>query len=116
MTDRALRTTLTGEIAAAVESVPGVAFLRPGFGGRLRSALPRGASTADGVRAVPSGVRLSRPDGAGPWRVEIHLVARGQLRTLDVVRAVVRATEERLAGLLPGQEPPKITVTVTGLV
>ncbi|WP_330234592.1 hypothetical protein [Streptomyces sp. NBC_00566] len=116
MTDRALRTTLTGEIAAAVEAVPGVAFLRPGLGGLLRSALPRGASAGNGGRTVPAGVRVSRPDDAGPWRVEIHLVARGHVRTLDVVRAVVRATEERLAGLVPGQEPPKVTVTVTGLV
>ncbi|MFI8347760.1 hypothetical protein [Streptomyces sp. NPDC085596] len=116
MTDRALRTTLTEEIAAAVESVPGVAFLRPGLGGLLRSALPRGAGAANGGRAVPAGVRLSRPDEAGPWRVEIHVVARGHVRTLDVARAVVRAAEERLAGLLPGQQPPKVTVTVTGLV
>ncbi|MFJ3664647.1 hypothetical protein ACIPPM_29810 [Streptomyces sp. NPDC090119] len=116
MTDRALRTTLTGEIAAAVEAVPGVAFLRPGLGGRLRSALPRGASAAGGGRAVPAGVRLTGPDGAGPWRVEIHVVARGHVRTLDVARDVVRSVEGRLAGLLPGEQPPKVTVTVTGLV
>ncbi|MFB7778654.1 hypothetical protein [Streptomyces bauhiniae] len=116
MTDRALRTTLTEEIGAAVEAVPGVAFLRPGLGGRLRWALPRGANAADGGRAVPSGVRLSRPAEAGPWRVEIHVVARGHVRTLDVARDVVRAVEARLAGLLPGQEAPKVTVTVTGLV
>lgn len=115
MTDRALRTTLAEEIAAAVEAVPGVAFLRPGFGGLLRS-LPHGGSAADGGRAVPSGVRVSRPDDAGPWRVDIHLVARGHVRTLDVARAAVRAAEDRLSGLQPGQEPPKVTVTVTGLV
>ncbi|MFF9373862.1 hypothetical protein ACF1BB_04855 [Streptomyces griseoluteus] len=116
MTDRALRTTLTEEIAAAVEAVPGVAFLRPGLGGRLRSALPRGAGAANGGRAVPSGVRLSRPDEAGPWQVEIHVVARGHVRTLDVARDVARAVEVRLAGLLPGPEAPMVTVTVTGLV
>ncbi|MFJ6841125.1 hypothetical protein ACIQRE_00485 [Streptomyces griseoluteus] len=116
MTDRALRTTLTAEIAAAAEAVPGVAFLRPGLGGRLRSALPRGAGVADGGRAVPSGVRLTRPDETGPWRVEIHVVARGHVRTLDVARDVARAVEVRLAGLLPGRQAPQVTVTVTGLV
>ncbi|WP_405550644.1 hypothetical protein [Streptomyces sp. NBC_01171] len=116
MTDRALRTMLTEEIAAAVEAVPGVAFLRPGLGGRLRSALPRGTSGANGGRAVPSGVRLSQPDEGGPWQVEIHVVARGHVRTLDVARAVGRAVEVRLAGLLPGRRAPKVTVTVTGLV
>ncbi|MGW5047791.1 hypothetical protein [Streptomyces griseoluteus] len=116
MTDRALRTTLTEEIAAAVEAVPGVAFLRPGLGGRLRSVLPRGAGAANGGRTVPSGVRLSRPDGAGPWQVDIHVVARGHVRTLDVARDVARSVKVRLAGLLPGLEAPTITVTVTGLV
>ncbi|MFD8263019.1 hypothetical protein ACFV19_29855 [Streptomyces griseoluteus] len=116
MTDRALRTTLTEEIAAVVEAVPGVAFLRPGLGGRLRSALPGGEGAANGGRAVPSGVRLSRPDEAGPWQVEIHVVARGHVRTLDVAREVARAVEVRLAGLLPGREAPMVTVTVTGLV
>ncbi|MFF9391930.1 hypothetical protein [Streptomyces griseoluteus] len=116
MTDRALRTTLTEEIAAAVEAVPGVAFLRPGLGGRLRSVLPRGAGAANGGRTVPSGVRLSRPDEAGPWQVEIHLVARDHVRTLDVARDVARAVEVRLTGLLPGLEAPMVTVTVTGLV
>ncbi|MEV8047959.1 hypothetical protein AB0P02_29570 [Streptomyces griseoluteus] len=116
MTDRALRTTLTEEIAAAVEAVPGVAFLRPGLGGRLRSVLPRGAGAANGGRTVPSGVRLSRPGEAGPWQVEIHVVGRGHVRTLDVARDVARAVEVRLAGLLPGLEAPMVTVTVTGLV
>ncbi|MEU9923999.1 hypothetical protein AB0H51_22370 [Streptomyces griseoluteus] len=73
MTDRALRTTLTEETAAASRGRAGVAVLRPGLDGRLRSALPRGASAANGGRAVPSGVRLSRPDEAGPWQVEIHV-------------------------------------------
>ncbi|MFF8649219.1 hypothetical protein ACF06D_13390 [Streptomyces griseoluteus] len=116
MTDRALRTTLTEEIAAAVEAVPGVAFLRPGLGGRLRSVLPRGAGAANGGRTVPSGVRLSRPGEAGPWQVEIHVVGRNHVRTLDVARDVAWAVEVRLAGLLPGLEAPMVTVTVTGLV
>ncbi|MGW5334379.1 hypothetical protein [Streptomyces bauhiniae] len=116
MTDRAPHTTLIEEIGATVEAVPGVAFLRPGLGGRLRSALPHSASAANGGRAVPSGVRLSRPDEAGPWQVDIHVVARGHVRTLDVARDVARAVEVRLAGRLPGRQAPKVTVTVTGLV
>ncbi|MEU5347249.1 hypothetical protein AB0H18_41625, partial [Streptomyces sp. NPDC020766] len=64
---------LVEEVAAAVEGVSGVAFLRPGLADRLRSASAR---PRPGIGGVPqAGVRMTLPDGAGPWHVEIHVVA-----------------------------------------
>ncbi|MFJ6728308.1 hypothetical protein ACIQPQ_25735 [Streptomyces sp. NPDC091281] len=126
--------TLAQDIARAVEQVPGVAFLRPGLGGRLRSVLTRaeagpllgaGAAAVEGrgVGAGPgtgssAGVRLVRPGGgAGPWQVEIHLVARRQARTVDVARAARRTVQDHLAAVLPAEAGrARVTVTVTGLV
>ncbi|MFD4572739.1 hypothetical protein ACFWNK_19230 [Streptomyces sp. NPDC058417] len=132
--------TLTQNIARAVEQVPGVAFLRPGLGGRLRSVLTRaeagpllGAGAAagegrgvgagagwgsSGASGSSAGVRLVRPGGgAGPWQVEIHLVARRQARTVDVARAARRTVQDHLAMALPAEAGrARVTVTVTGLV
>ncbi|MEU1279271.1 hypothetical protein [Streptomyces sp. NPDC005805] len=103
-------------VAAAAEaalSVPGVAFLRPGFGGLLRSALSARSREADPT----AGVRLVRGDGSGPWRVEVRVVARAEARTVDVARAVRAAVRDRLKPLLPAAAgPPRVVVTVTGLL
>ena len=115
MTRTAVHATLTEEIARAVEDLPGVAFLRPGLTGLLRSALPRpDRSTATTASA---GVRVSRPSGAEPWRVEISLVALRHMRGVDVARAARCAVEERVAALFPTETTPaQVSVTVTGLV
>ena len=101
--------TLAAEVAAAVEGVPGVAFLRPGLTDRLRSVVSRPG-------AAPAGVRMTPPDGDGPWRVEIHLVALRRARTVDVARGVRDTVERRLDTLAPARSAPRVTVTVTGLV
>ncbi|WP_075731216.1 hypothetical protein [Streptomyces acidiscabies] len=108
MTEHTARTPhsrLVEELATAVTGVPGVAFLRPGLAGRLRTALPR-----------PAGVRMTRPDGEGPWHVEIHVVALRQVRTVDVARGVRDEVGRRLDVLAPAESPPRVTVTVTGLL
>lgn len=97
--------TASAELAAAVEGVPGVAFLKPGLADRLRSTLSRPG-------AAPSGVRMTRPDGEGPWHVEIHVVALRQARTVEVARAVRAAVERHLGAPVP----VRVTVTVTGIV
>ncbi|MEU5045619.1 hypothetical protein [Streptomyces griseorubiginosus] len=104
---------LVAGVAAAVTEVPGVAFLRPGLTDRLRTALPRSAPHSAGTAA---GVRLTRPDGDGPWHVEIHVVALRQARTVDVARGVRDAVRHRLGVLAPGEPRPRVTVTVTGLL
>ncbi|MEW1779966.1 hypothetical protein [Streptomyces sp. NPDC086777] len=109
--------TLVAEVATAVEGVPGVAFLRPGLADRLRSALPRPTAGAPGTGGTPpAGVRMTRPDGAGPWHVEIHVVALRQERAVDVARRVRDAVEHRLDVLVPTRPATRVTVTVTGLV
>ncbi|WP_326762570.1 hypothetical protein [Streptomyces phaeochromogenes] len=105
---------LVEEVATAVQGVPGVAFLRPGLADRLRSAPARPTPGTGG--APPAGVRMTRPDGEGPWYVEIHVVALRRARTLDVARLVRSAVEHRLDSLVPAQQTPRVTVTVTGLV
>lgn len=104
---------LVEEVATAVQGVSGVAFLRPGLADRLRSAPSRPRS---GTGVAPSGVRMTRPDGEGPWHVEIHVVALRHARTLDVARVVRRTVERRLDSLVPAHPEPRVTVTVTGLV
>ncbi|PSM44929.1 hypothetical protein C6Y14_02140 [Streptomyces dioscori] len=146
MTRDTAHTSLAEEIARAVETVPGVAFLRPGLAGRLRptrgrpqrgkdaapaaGALTAGAPTT-GARTtaeVPTtrvpmtgvsaaGVRLSGPDGTGRRHVEIHLVALRQSRALDVARAARRRVEAHLVERFPAEPAPaRVTVTVTGQV
>jgi len=119
MTPDTARHALTEEIARVVESVPGVAFLRPGLAERLRSARTR--PHTDRERRPTAGIRLSRAGdpGAGgvPWHVEIHLVALGQARALDVARAARRGVEAYMGTLLPAEAAPvRVTVTVTGQV
>ena len=112
--ENTVRATLAAEVATAVESVPGVAFLRPGLTDRLRSALPRPGSGTGGT--PPAGVRMTRPDDDGPWHVEIHVVALRRARTVDVARVVRDTVERRLDALAPTGSAPRVTVTVTGLV
>ncbi|MDQ1033905.1 hypothetical protein QFZ75_000321 [Streptomyces sp. V3I8] len=119
MTADAAPGALTEEIARTVEAVPGVAFLRPGLAGRLRSTLPRPQEGRD--RTPTAGVRLSRTGSAGRWHVEIHLVALRGARALDVARAARRSVEAYLLSVLsaeaaPTAAPAHVTVTVTGRV
>ncbi|MFH8462737.1 hypothetical protein [Streptomyces sp. NPDC017991] len=130
MTRDTAHTSLTEEIARAVETVPGVAFLRPGLAGRLRSTRVRAQRGKDGgppvgvlSTGVPptevptAGVRLSRPDGSGRRHVEIHLVALRQARALDVARTARRRVEAHLVERFPSEPAPaRVTVTVTGQV
>lgn len=108
--------TLGEDIARAVAELPGVAFLKPGLAGRLRTALARPEPAVGG--AASAGVRLTRPNGdGGVWHVEVQFVALRRARTVDVARAARKAVEAQLAQALPAQaEAARITVTVTGLV
>ncbi|WP_405973121.1 hypothetical protein OG496_30020 [Streptomyces sp. NBC_00988] len=106
---RPAHATLAAEVATAVEGVSGVAFLRPGLTDRLRSVVARPG-------AAPAGVRMTPPDGDGPWRVEIHVVALRRARTVDVARGVRDTVERHLDTLAPARSAPRVTVTVTGLV
>ncbi|MFE2423304.1 hypothetical protein [Streptomyces hokutonensis] len=115
MTRTAVHATLTEEIARAVEDLPGVAFLKPGLTGLLRSTLPR--SDRSTPAASSAGVRVSRPSGAEGWHVEISLVALRHMRGVDVARAARRTVEERVAALFPAETTPaQVRVTITGLV
>ncbi|MFJ2259243.1 hypothetical protein ACIOKD_13025 [Streptomyces sp. NPDC087844] len=125
MTPDIAHSPLTEEIALAVESVPGVAFLRPGLSGRLRSTRVRqrrgeGGTPTAGVLTPggpASGIRLSRPDSVGRRHVEIHLVALRQARALDVARAARGRVEAHLVERFPAEPAPaRVTVTVTGQV
>ncbi|MFJ9544449.1 hypothetical protein ACIRPX_45620 [Streptomyces sp. NPDC101225] len=106
--------TLVGEVATVVESVPGVAFLRPGLADRLRSARSRPAPPAGRDRSA--GVRLTLPDDGGSWCVEIHVVVDRRARALDVARAVRAEVAGHLAAVGPERPAPRVTVTVTGRV
>ncbi|MFS8198280.1 hypothetical protein ACLVWQ_06290 [Streptomyces sp. CWNU-52B] len=118
MTPDIAHPSLTEGIARAVESVPGVAFLRPGLADRLRSTLARPQQGKDRASAAgAAGVRLIRPGGTERWQVEIHLVALRQARALDVARATRSSVEEYLITAFPTEpSPAHVTVTVTGQV
>lgn len=103
--------TLTEALAKTVQEVPGVAFLKPGVAHRLRSALP-------GVRpgtASPAGLRITRPGGNEPWKIEVQIVTRADARVLDVTRATRTAVDTCLTALVPA-EAVQVTITVTGIV
>ncbi|MFC9270747.1 hypothetical protein [Streptomyces zhihengii] len=104
-------TTLTDELAAEVRRVPGVAFLTPGVTGRLRSALS--GARQDGTDA--GGLRISPPDGAGPWRIEVRIVTLADARALDVARATGAAVGAYMRTARP-ERTARVTVTVTGMV
>lgn len=112
-TERARGTTLTEEVARAVEGVEGVAFLKPGLAQLLRSALPSTPRTAAGTRHA--GVRMSRGSATSPPKLDIQIVARRDARAVEVARATRRAVDSCLATLLPGGEDAvRVVVTVTG--
>ncbi|MEV7091047.1 Asp23/Gls24 family envelope stress response protein [Streptomyces sp. NPDC093085] len=102
--------------ADAVRTVPGVAFLRPGFAELLRASaasragrlIARTAPKATGVRVrpVPAGA-----GGAG-FHLDLQLVARTGHRTADVTRAV-RAAVRTAATEVLGEPGERVTVTVT---
>ncbi|MFM9589468.1 hypothetical protein ACKI1J_10865 [Streptomyces scabiei] len=115
------RTTFAAKVAATVESVPGVAFLRPGLADRLRSALSSsapdsGRSAPDSGSVPPAGVRMTRPEADGPWHVEIHVVVLRRARTVEVARAVRDGVERQMEALQPAHPTPVVTVTVTGML
>ncbi|MFJ9728712.1 Asp23/Gls24 family envelope stress response protein [Streptomyces sp. NPDC101209] len=114
MTVHSTHTTLVEEAAVAAESVPGVAFLKPGLAERLRSALSRPAPPAG--RARTAGVRMTADGDGGSWHVEIQVVVDRQARAVDVARAVRDRVRDRLAALTPARPAPTVTVTVTGRV
>ncbi|MFJ9340595.1 Asp23/Gls24 family envelope stress response protein [Streptomyces sp. NPDC101733] len=102
-------------LAEAVLAVPGVAFLRPGLGERLRA----GAASRAGRSPRPtsgdgsSGIRIGGPPGSGPTAIEVHVVLLRGHRTLDVTRAVREAV---LAVCPAGAGTIPVRVTVTGIV
>ncbi|WP_372351062.1 hypothetical protein [Streptomyces sp. KL116D] len=115
MTRTSTPASLVEDIARAVTDVPGVAFLKPDLAGRLRSALA--APERTGHTAVPSGVRLARPqDPDGTWHVDIKLVAYSRTRAVDVARAARRAVTTCMAASTPGNGTVRVTVTVTGVI
>ncbi|MET7681101.1 hypothetical protein [Streptomyces sp. NPDC005423] len=59
---------------------------------------------------------MTRPDGTGPWHVEVQVVADPQAGALDVARAACASVEDRLTALYPTQTAPHVTVSVTGVV
>jgi hypothetical protein len=95
------RTTVAAKVAATVEGVPGVAFLRPGPADRLRSALssftPDTGKSAPATGSVPpAGVRMTRPEADGLRHVEIHVVVLRRARTVEVARAVRDGAERAI--------------------
>lgn len=105
---------LVEEVAGVVLKVAGVAFLKPGLGERLRSALSRPVPPGGGDRSA--GVRMVLPQDGRPWHVEIQVVVDRRARALDVSRAVHATVTTHLSILAPDGPEPRVTVTVTGRV
>ncbi|MFD5121257.1 hypothetical protein [Streptomyces sp. NPDC058385] len=99
-------------LARAVQSVPGVAFLKPDVAQRLRSAL---SVSRLGHTSAPGGLRVSRTGGSEPWKIEVQIVTRAEARAVDVTRATRTAIEAYLEARTPAAAA-QITVTVTGIV
>ncbi|WP_239074867.1 Asp23/Gls24 family envelope stress response protein [Streptomyces sp. SID10853] len=103
MTDQDTRAQLSATVAEAALGVPGVAFLRPGLAGLLRTA----------GRSGPAGVRIGRAGGADShdsWTAEVFVVLRRGHRAVDVTRAV------RAAVLRAVTDPAAVTVGVVAAV
>ncbi|UCM87566.1 Asp23/Gls24 family envelope stress response protein [Streptomyces marincola] len=100
--------------ASAAVAVPGVAFLRPGFGDLLRGRAGRGPRGAGAIR-------VRRDAAPGAWDIRIELATRRGHRALDVTRsvraAVLRAVAEETGAAGGPAGPPgvRVTVTVTGI-
>ncbi|MDI3419046.1 hypothetical protein [Streptomyces luteolus] len=106
---------LTEALAEAVRQVPGVAFLKPGVAQRLRAAVSDTGDSGADSKASPAGLRISRSDGNGPWKIEIQIVTLAEARALDVTRAARRAVDTCLEAMVPSAAA-RITITVTGIV
>ncbi|MFJ5291239.1 MULTISPECIES: Asp23/Gls24 family envelope stress response protein [unclassified Streptomyces] len=105
MTDQIIREQLSAAVAEAALGVSGVAFLRPGLSGLLRTA----------GRSGPSGVRIGRTDradGRDGWTAEVFVVLRQGRRAVDVTRAV-RAAVLRAVADTGVADPTAVTVGVT---
>ncbi|MEV0253095.1 hypothetical protein AB0H82_02300 [Streptomyces sp. NPDC050732] len=108
MTDRRTAGELAEAVQEAVLGTAGVAFLRPGIAELLRVTTP--------LTRRSSAVRVTRDKGAAAWHAEIHVVLRRGYRSVDVTREVRAAVAGTLLRMTGEQEPPRVTVTVTGRV
>ncbi|MEU1298784.1 MULTISPECIES: Asp23/Gls24 family envelope stress response protein [Streptomyces] len=110
---------LTERIAQAVAGVPGVAFLRPGLAGLLRSSV---AARATGRRVNPeesrakSAVRVGQGSAPGTVAIEVSVVLRRGHRAVDVTREIRAAVRRTVPAEAENRPPARVTVTVTGLV
>lgn len=113
MSDNA-HVAIVDEISQVIERVRGVAFLKPDLTGLLRHIVP----SCCGQEIRPhSGLRITSPNGKEPWRMEIHIVAVDDAKTVDVARATRQAIKDHAPFLFPEElARAHITVTVTGLV
>jgi hypothetical protein len=108
---------LSEALAQTVRNVPGVAFLKPGIADRLRAArtAPTGPAPAGPTPTGTGGLRVTRAEDDGSWRVDIQVVTRADARVLDVARATRAAVLDLLAATDPSGTA-RISVTVTGTV
>ncbi|MFE4633560.1 Asp23/Gls24 family envelope stress response protein [Streptomyces sp. NPDC056773] len=97
----------------AVLGVKGVAFLKPGLGDLLRTAVASAAVRRPPALAPrrPTGIRITSHPGKGPV-VEVHVVLLHGHRALDVTRAI----RETVQAVHPSTRTIPVHVTVTGIV
>ncbi|MDT0444240.1 Asp23/Gls24 family envelope stress response protein [Streptomyces johnsoniae] len=110
-----LETRVRDAAAAAVLTVPGVAFLRPGLSGLLRG---RSGRTGQGARGAGA-VRVRRGGAPGSWEIGVELATLRGHRALDVTRSV-RSAVRRAVGEETGSADlaagrVTVSVTVTGI-
>ncbi|MGT2532797.1 Asp23/Gls24 family envelope stress response protein [Streptomyces nojiriensis] len=103
-------TDLTGKVTEAVLAVPGVACLRPGLRGLLRTAGTRPPAAPD-PGAPGSAVRITFDSRGSVAGLHIDVVVRAQHQAARTARAV-RAAAAEAAAATPGA----VKVTVTGIV
>ncbi|MFE7975686.1 Asp23/Gls24 family envelope stress response protein [Streptomyces shenzhenensis] len=110
---------LTERIAQAVAGVPGVAFLRPGLAGLLRSSV---AARVTGHRVNPeesrakSAVRVGQGSAPGTLAIEVSVVLRRGHRAVDVTREIRAAVRRTVPAEAENRPPARVTITITGLV
>ncbi|MFH8992602.1 Asp23/Gls24 family envelope stress response protein [Streptomyces sp. NPDC017940] len=113
MTDQQAPRTLEDTVGAAVLATRGVAFLRPGLAGLLRSSVGLGAARGG---AGASGVRVRRHKGSEGLDIQVYVVLNRGHRALDVTRAVRSAVLDALRTEAGDNGSAQIEVTVTGVV
>ncbi|WP_055568949.1 Asp23/Gls24 family envelope stress response protein [Streptomyces atriruber] len=113
MTERLATSALAEAVQEAVLGTPGVAFLRPGIADLLRAANPLTKGTATSPRS--SAVRITRDKGTAGRHAEVHVVLSRGHRAVDVTREI-RAAVTRTLERLTGEQPSRVSVTVTGRV